>query len=456
MSRSARSLRRALLWSIAVTALIAALLTMVAARYFLHSEAGELLDAQLARSARLFNVARTAIPRTPDTVIELPRLAPGTGADFEWPKGHVYERHVALQIFDGTGRLLLRSANAPLEPIVPLQAGFHDSDDGWRAFVLVDPDDQAHVLVAEDHRARDELRVAFSATALLITLGGFALLLAALLTQVERCLQPVRRLAEKFARRSPDDTEPVIEPGLPAELAPLVDAINQHLARLQQALRAEQEFASRAAHELRTPLTAIRIHAENALDAGSEAERSQSLQRVREAVDRAIRMIGRLLLLTRLDRDHLRQRFSRIGVRRLLDEAASGQAPLAERQRRAIEVQATEALDVEGEIDLLLVALDTLIANALQHAAQGTITLRARSQGPEVIIEVIDEGPGPDTQGLEAIRHAIADTEDTSLWGMGLGIAGWIARAHGGRLTVSGNPAGSGLVVALHLPRHGS
>ncbi|MDT8437588.1 MAG: histidine kinase dimerization/phospho-acceptor domain-containing protein [Wenzhouxiangellaceae bacterium] len=452
MSTQQRSLRWMLLIGIAVAAVLAATLTVTATRYFLHAEAGELLDAQLARAARLFDAARSAIDSAPGTVLQLPDLGTTIGHEVAWPDGHAYELHVALQIFDARGQLLMRSANAPDTPIAPLDSGFHDSPDGWRVFVLTSRVDGARIVVAEDDRARHELRVGFSAVALLITLGGFALLLAVLLVQVDRGLAPVRRLAARLARREQGDFSDVPGTGLPSEIGPLVEALNHYLGRLRLAFRAEQEFATRAAHELRTPLAAIRIHTENALDADSDSERTESLLRLREGIDRAGRLTSQLLLLTRLEKVELKEQFATLNVRRLLERSASSQEPIAHARGQWIRVDAPPDLNIRGDEDLLLTALDTLITNAIQHGGGEGITLRASATNTHVTIAVIDCGAGLDKARLESLRDSLRDTDADRRPGLGLEIANWIARAHGGQVLLEHGADGVGLVASVRLP----
>lgn len=452
MSQRNRSLRRLLLTGIAVAAVLAATLTLYATRHFLSVEAGELLDAQLARATRLFDAARSTAHDGPAAVLELPDLGTSPNDGVELPRGHEYELHVALQIFDADGQLRMRSANAPSEPLAPLVEGFHDAAGGWRVFVRRGSGDGAWILVGEDDRARHELSVGFSAVSLLIPLGGFGVLLIALLVQADRGLAPVRRLARALSERSPNNLEAIPVQRLPSELTPLAEAFNRYLDRLRGAFRSEQKFTARAAHELRTPLAAIRIHAENALAAESEDQRQQSLIRLREGIDRASRLIGQLLLLTRLEGNQVEERFVRLDAGRLLARVARGHAPLAETRGRRIEVRAPPGLLIRGDEEFLSIALDTLIANALQHSGDDAILLRARTDGDRIALEVVDHGVGMDPARLAELHETLDHADGNRAPGLGLEIAHWIARAHGGELRIANGTDDVGLVAGIHLP----
>jgi len=456
---SRRSLRRLLLIGISVTALAAALATLLVSRHFLARESDELLDAQLARAARMFDAALSVSQSTTGVVLDLPEFtAPQMliGQDPIYPdgSGHAYELHVALQIFSADGRLRMRSANAPPEPITELAPGFHDSASGWRVFVLRSQHQNAWILVAEDDHARHELGVEFSATVLLITLIGFATLLAVLLVLVDRGLLPVRRLAAELAGRGPDDFNPIPVRRLPNELVPLVNSLNQHLQRLQQTFRREQDFAARAAHELRTPLAALRIHTENALLANTEEQLRESLGRLREGIDRASRLVQQLLLLTRLDPEQLQQQRVDVDCAALLARAGQAHTAIAATRGQEILWQAPSALRFLGHPDFLLIALDALLDNALKHAGtEDPIVLRARAADGRVRIEVVDRGAGLPNSELARLNAQCTSPEPSPAGGLGLSIAAAIARAHDGRLILENRQHGSGLVAAIELPR---
>ena len=79
----------------------------------------------------------------------------------------------------------------------------------------------------------------------------------------------------------------------------MLEALNALLERVQSAIARERRFTADAAHELRTPLAALKIHAQNAARATSEAERHASLERMLAGLERAIRLAEQMLALSR-------------------------------------------------------------------------------------------------------------------------------------------------------------
>jgi len=448
------SIRRRLLVSIAITAILAAALTVYASRHFLQVEADELLDAQLARAARVFDAALATMSTDQGVVVKLPDFgievtAPGAGP------GHPYELHVVLQVVDAAGNMILRSSNAPKQAITTAKAGFHDTRTGWRVFVLKSRHREAWLIVGEDDRARRELNVEFSAAALFTTLAGFALLFLVMLVQIERGLKPVRTLARNLAGRKLNNLEPVPTRRLPNEIQPLVVALNQYLERLRKAFRSEQEFAARAAHEMRTPLAALRVHAENALAAGNKKELDESLRSLLRGIERTSRLTNRLLLFTRLDIDQLQQRFNAVDVEELCERLLEGHRAVARNHQIGLDVETRPGLKLRGDPDLLLIALDTLVENAVQNSPGGAvIRIRARCVEGVTRIEVIDQGRGMDPELIARIHAGQFGKTQSGGTGIGLEIASTIAEAHGGKLHIENRGDEPGLVAALCIPRN--
>ena len=83
-------------------------------------------------------------------------------------------------------------------------------------------------------------------------------LLVAPLT-IRRSLRPLGRLSAQAALIEPDRTDVRLnEDGIPSEILPLVEKINEALARIDEGFEQQRRFTSNAAHELRTPLAILR------------------------------------------------------------------------------------------------------------------------------------------------------------------------------------------------------
>ncbi len=214
-------------------------------------------------------------------------------------------------------------------------------------------------------------------------------------------------------------------------------------------LERQERFMHDASHELRTPVTIARGHLELLLGNGSDAELDIAL----DELARIDAIVDRLLLLATADQPD----FLHIGgveVEPFLEDVFMRWSEVAPRAWR---LGPLDAGTVAVDPDRLRAALDALVENAIKYTRKNdAIELRAVSDGPgQLLIEVEDEGCGVHEDALVRIfdRFARADearTRSTGGVGLGLAIVDAIAKAHGGRCTVTNT--GHGSIFALGLP----
>jgi signal transduction histidine kinase len=236
-----------------------------------------------------------------------------------------------------------------------------------------------------------------------------------------------------------------------------------HARRRQQALQAvelladerasllerQERFLHDASHELRTPVTIARGHLEVLLGLrGGAPEVDVAL----DELERIERIVERLLLLAKADQPDFLMR-EEIDIEQFLEDVFMRWCEVAPRAWRLGPLpHGTLTADPEA----LRNALDALLENAVKYTEDSdTIELRARAHGREASIEVADEGCEILPEALERIfeRFARADPARTRAQGgvgLGLAIVDTIAKAHGGRCTVSTSEGGS--TFTLYLP----
>ena len=96
--------------------------------------------------------------------------------------------------------------------------------------------------------------------------------------------------------------KPLNATGVPSEVRPLVESLNQLFARTHAMMVRERRFTSDAAHELRSPLTALKVQTEVAQlsDDDPQARKKRCSITFRDR-SRATRLVDQLLTLSRLD-----------------------------------------------------------------------------------------------------------------------------------------------------------
>jgi two-component system OmpR family sensor kinase len=273
---------------------------------------------------------------------------------------------------------------------------------------------------------------------------------------VGRSVRPVRGFADALRRRRPDDVQPVAVDGLPDEVRPVAEALNDLLARLRAALERERAFLADAAHELRTPLTALDLQAQAVLEARPQ-RREAALADLRAGVARATRLVEQLLAIAReqhgaapapvmLQLDEL--------VRRTVAEFV----PLAEAAHIDLGIEAADPASVLGDADALARLLRNLIDNAVRYTpAGGRVDVAVRLEAgapPQAFVTVTDTGPGIPAAERERVFdrfHRVPGVGGSGS-GLGLSLARSIAGRHGGQLVLDDAPNGQGLRAVLRMP----
>lgn len=200
------------------------------------------------------------------------------------------------------------------------------------------------------------------------------------------------------------------------------------------ALAQQERFLADAAHELRTPIAAIRATAET----GSE----EALPRVAELAGGAAQLTDDLLTLARMDANRMTLQTEPVRLDFLVESVIDDNPAFV------VEVVGVESeLVVEADPGLLQRTLTNLLTNAVRHGG-ATAETPARVLVSPGRVEVNDDGPGVDPEQVEAVFERFRSGPTSPGHGLGLPLARWIARAHGGDLRVE---SGSGGHFVLEL-----
>lgn len=407
-----------------------------------HEEANELFDYELRAVA-------LSLPPVP--------TGPGASAHVPGTLGEISDERIAIEAWDAQGRQIYRSAHAP--SIERLTEGLRTIERGeihWRVYGLRQPD--RFIQVAQPVYVRETLALRLA----LRTLWPLGLLLpltiALVLFVVGRGLAPIRALSRALSTRSLDALEPVHPDGaVPVEVLPLVDALNDLLARLNTASSAQRTFVADAAHELRSPLAALKLQLQAAQRDGSLTGSGPTLARIEERLNRIIRLVQQLLVLAREDAEPA-SALAPVALRRLAEQAVSDFSLLAEERSIDLGLElvaataADDAFDVFGEAHGLSILLNNLLDNAIRHTPEGgRVDLVLRREGGHVAFDVIDTGPGIAEAELPRVFDRFYRGVDTKGAGSGLGlaIASRVAGRHRAELSLHNNADGHGLTVSV-------
>jgi len=372
--------------------------------------------AQLVREAAR---AGAHVPSSidPTDPIELPRPSHGIELGVYSPDGQRLSgpgplrggREVTLA---ATGRIAESEGN-PFVVAAPLSSAEH-------VFAVVRAELPASVVAKRVHRA----------WLLMAALASGLLVLAAVIGRAlsGRIAKPVAELAAASARLGRGDfTVRPARSGIP-ELDEAAESLGATAERLGGLLDRERAFSADASHQLRTPLTGLRLHLETAL-ADPALDPRTAMNVALGEVDRLEATIEELLALAR-ESQTSRGPLDISGVLDAVEHAWHG--PLAA-QGRPLRVEiAAQPVTAYASGAAVSQILDVLLANASRHGT-GSVRVHAYPVGDGIVIDVSDDGPGPDGADPEAIFQRRSGARH----GIGLSLARSLAHAEGGRLLVA-------------------
>ena len=371
---------------------------------------------------------------------------------------------VYYQVLGQRGELLSGDADLPVpqqaddDPVPPWELRYRDDEVGnervrvaylWAAPPAA-PATTVLIQVAETLGKRSRLTNEIIKG---VILPQFVILpLAVLLVwlALARGIAPLNELQRRIRSRDSSDLSPIDEQRIPDEVAPLVRAINDLLARLDQSISTQKHFLADAAHQLKTPLAGLRTQAEFAqreIDEGRSepAQLKRSLQQIALSSQRAAHMVNQLLAMARAeDQEHAKRR-SEVTLPEIATETVRDFVPRALDKRIDLgyEGPAAEAsgLRVLGHPLLIRELIRNLVDNALLYTPPGgTVTVRIVEDpfGQVSVLQVEDSGPGIPEAEREKVFQPFYRALGTNVDGSGLGLAivREIAQQHEAEITL--------------------
>lgn len=432
----ARSLERQLVRPLAVVILVAGLVAGALSFVLAYSEAQEFQDDTLRQIASLAATGHLGS----DPVHS--GAAPGA------ERGSDAESRV----------LVFRAGREPHPAWLPADppSGFHTfsaDDQRFRAYVGSSGSD-GRIVAAQPTDVRDEMAIDSALRTLLPLVLLLPLLVALTVRLVRREMRPVRRLAAIVDEQPAERPEPLPARGVPEEIEPFVHAINRLLERVNRLMGEQRRFVADAAHELRTPLTALSVQAQNLDRCDEPKERQERVAALQAGIERARGLTEQLLTLARTQASEVSS--AQIEVSKIVRELVADYLAFAEARGVDLGLEERDAgLTLAADTATLRLVLKNGLDNALRYTPQGgEVTVRIYGQGDDVVIDVIDTGPGiPMAQRQRAFDafHRLDGGGEGS--GLGLAIAREAAVRLGGTVSLDDGPNAKGLIFRYRQGR---
>lgn len=329
----------------------------------------------------------------------------------------------------------------------------------WRSLAAQQEDSQLEVEVFQPMSTRiEEVLKALAGYSGLMVL--FWLLQWVIVSwRTEQQLAALNLLSIRIAQKTASNLEPIQDPDVITEIQPVIDALNQLLARLQRALVAEQRFTADASHELRSPLSAIQMRLQVLQRKYQHVpELHQDFERIQEDVSRSTKVLENLLLLARLEPNEAEQPQlpkTVIDLNYLLARVIETVTLDANAKQMLIETNtlSTETKTFANE-ELLFIAFRNLFDNAIRYSPNlGSIHVEISQDEEQIKVAIEDTGNGVDDEVLQRLGQRFFRVLGTQQQGSGLGISitRKIIELHNGELHFMHAEQG-GLRVEVNLP----
>lgn len=224
--------------------------------------------------------------------------------------------------------------------------------------------------------------------------------------------------------------------------------------------KSRREFVADVSHELRTPLTGIKGAVETVLENPTldEDTKNNFLEMAIEECDRMTRLVGDLLVLSRLDNKKTSWKIETFDAERFIEHIYDVMSVSAKERAQTLTMKCESDIpDVTADKEKLQQVIINIVSNAIKYTPKGgNVAITAKNSGEFFLISVSDNGIGIPKDDLPRIferfyRVEKSRTSDAGGTGLGLAIAKEIIDAHGGDIKID-SEIGRGTHVDVFIP----
>lgn len=257
-----------------------------------------------------------------------------------------------------------------------------------------------------------------------------------------RALQPVNSVADAAQRI----THSNLGLQIPArnsgdELDRLIEAFNHMMSRLNESFEQIRQFSTDVSHELRTPLTVVRGQLEVALFTAQTVEQHRdAMADALEGVERLSNIVRALLMLSQAESGQLVLQKQEVDLTGLVRDLVDQHQIPAEAQGVHLSAQLPAGCGILGDRIQIERLVSNLLGNAIKYTPSGgrvKASLVRRYDHVELVVE--DTGVGIAAEHLPHIFdrfYRVPSADPEKGLGLGLSFVAWIAKAHGGSVSV--------------------
>lgn len=287
--------------------------------------------------------------------------------------------------------------------------------------------------------------------ALVTIIGGWVLL--------KRALAPLDNLASAAQRLHVHNLrEPLPRTGNGDEVDRLSEALNSTNARLEDAFNRIREFTLHASHELKTPLAVLHGEIETTLtDPVTTPAQREAFASQLDEIQRLTKIVEGLALLAKADAGLLVLAKESVRLDELVQDSFADALLLAQPHKIRVTLTACDEVTVRGDRHRLRQLLLNLTDNAIKYnQPDGRVEMCLSRNDHAAELAIANTGKGIPAPALRRVfdrffRGDESHSSEIEGCGLGLSIAEWIAKAHGGRIHITSEP-GKLTTVTVNFP----
>lgn len=272
-------------------------------------------------------------------------------------------------------------------------------------------------------------------------------------------LTPITTLTEKAEHIQIDNlSERLPRSGNGDELDRLTEVFNAMMARLDHSFRSIREFTLNASHELKTPLAVLHGEIETAMNepATTPAQREAYGSQLDE-IQRLSKIVEGLTLLAKADAGQMALTQEPVRFDELVRDSFADAQILAQPKQISVSLDGCDEVTVRGDRHRLRQLLLNLTDNAMKYnQPNGRVCFALRRSGSHAELTIANTGPGIPPEAISRVfdrfyRAGEFRNFEAEGSGLGLSIAQWIVKAHGGEIHIT-SPLEQLTTVTVTLP----
>ncbi len=218
----------------------------------------------------------------------------------------------------------------------------------------------------------------------------------------------------------------------------------------------KSRFLAAASHDLRQPLQTLWTLQSVLARAFKDTEYAPHIAMLEEAVRNMDQMLSSLVDINRLEKGAIQPVIRDFPLQEILPHLRSEFGYAAAAKSLTLDIVGSDEF-ARSDPMLLPVILRNLLGNAIKYTHHGSIQLRVRAEGPLLLIDIIDTGPGIPSEHLEQLFEAFYQIDNPYRdqrqgVGLGLAIVQTICRLLDHKVTIE-SQVGNGSTFTVQLAR---